>query len=263
MHLTVGMTSLPSRVALLRPTIESLLSGDMRPDRIILALPEESIREGCGYTIPDWLSDLRVEVVRTAVDYGPGTKLLGTLPHISDAGYLVLADDDVCYRPDFLKILTEAQRQDHTASFSFFVYNSFGLPVGQGCDGFSFWTPNLTGIAQFADAHVLSTPLRLHDDLWISYFLASRGIAIKSLQDKLDGGLVYEQVHEINALRYLEGEDGRERLNREGLKSLLASAHLPLGQKLRIRASLLLDAARRLLVGAKWRAATFNGRRTG
>lgn len=254
MQLTVGMTSLPSRVGLLRPTIESLLAGELRPDRIILALPKVSLRERCGYAIPDWLDELGVEVVRPPADYGPGTKLLGTLPHISDAGYLVLADDDVCYRPDFLKLLMEAQRQDHSASFSYYVYRSFGLAVGQGCDGFSFWTPNLTGIDQFAETHVLHTPLRLHDDLWISYFLASRGIRINSLQDKLDGSLVYEQVHEVNALRYLDGEDGRERLSREGLQSLLASAYLPLGRKLRIRASLLLDGARRLLGSARARA---------
>jgi hypothetical protein len=249
------MTSLPSRVSLLRPTIESLRSGDLQPDRIILALPERSTREQCGYAVPPWLDELEVEVVRPAVDYGPGTKLLGVLPSLTEACYLVLADDDVRYSPTFLKGLIEAQRDDHSASFSYYVYRSFGLSIGQGCDGFSFWTPNLAGIEQFADEHALNTPLRLHDDLWISYFLASRGIRIGSLQHSLNGNLVYEQLHELNALRYLEGDDDRATLSRKGLRALLSSAPLPAGRQSRVRACLLLDDAKRLLKAMKARAA--------
>lgn len=235
----VGITSLPSRIGLIRPTIESLLAGVRKPDRIVVALPLRSQREQCGYDVPSWLADLGVRVTRPATDAGPGTKLLGTLPDVPEDTILILADDDVRYRNDFVEKLAHAQGLDHGASFSFYAYSLHGLPVGQGCDGFSFWTPNLAGVHEFAQRHVLDTPLRLHDDLWISYFLASKGVAVKSLQHLLAGSLVYEQVHDLAALRHLEGDASRENLNNMGLRSLLGAVGLPPALAMRIRLSLM------------------------
>jgi hypothetical protein len=94
---------------------------------------------------------------------GPRKKLLGSLDPLPEKSYLVLADDDA------------AQSADHAASFSYYVYRTAGLWVGQGCEGFSFWKPNLAGITDFARVHIAGTPYRLHDDLWISYFFATKG----------------------------------------------------------------------------------------
>lgn len=235
----VGITSLPSRIGLIRPTIESLLAGVRKPDRIVVALPLRSQREQCGYNVPSWLADLGVRVTRPETDAGPGTKLLGTLPDVPKDSILILADDDVRYRKDFVEKLAQAQGREHGVSFSFYAYSLHGLPVGQGCDGFSFWTPNLAGVHEFARRHVLDTPLRLHDDLWISYFLASKGVAVKSLQHLLGGSLVYEQVHDLAALRHLEGDASRENLNDMGLRSLLGDVKLPPVLTMRIRLSLM------------------------
>lgn len=149
----VGITSLPSRIGLIRPTIESLLMGARKPDRIIVALPLRSQREQCGYDVPSWLADLGVLVTRPDTDAGPGTKLLGTLPVVPADSILILADDDVRYRNDFVEKLACAQGSQYGASFSFYTYSLHGLPVGQGCDGFSFWTPNLAGIQEFAERY--------------------------------------------------------------------------------------------------------------
>lgn len=235
----VGITSLPSRIGLIRPTIESLLIGARKPDRIIVALPLRSQREQRGYDVPSWLADLGVLVTRPNTDAGPGTKLLGTLPEVPTDSILILADDDVRYRHDFVEKLARAQGSDHRASYSFYAYFLHGLSVGQGCDGFSFWTPNLAGVQKFAERHVLGTPLRLHDDLWISYFLATKGIAVKSLEHLLRGSLIYEQVHDLAALRHLEGDASRENLNDVGLRSLLGGARLPAALTVRIRLSLM------------------------
>ncbi len=238
-EVVVGITSLPSRIGLIRPTIESLLEGARKPDRIIVALPLRSQREQCGYDVPSWLADLGALVTRPESDAGPGTKLLGTLPEVASDSILILADDDVRYRHDFVEKLAQAQAGDHRASFSFYTYSLHGLPVGQGCDGFSFWTSNLAGIHKFAEKHVLNTPLRLHDDLWISYFLASKGIAVRSLQHLLGDSLIYEQVHDLAALRHLEGDASRENLNERGLRSLLGEVKLPTALMVRVRTSLM------------------------
>jgi hypothetical protein len=168
---------------------------------------------------------------------GPGTKLLGVLDAIQQPCYLVLADDDIRYKRHFLQGIADAQQQDHFASFSYWTYRTGGLTVGQGCDGFSFWYPNIADVMPFAEKHVKGTNLIFHDDLWISFWLATKGISIKNLQHLLkDGGTIYETEHEIHSLRYLTGPLSREELNRDGIKRLLQEVDMPEHRKLIMQA---------------------------
>lgn len=257
--LLVGITSLPSRIELIRPTLESLLAGNTRPDRILLALPDQSRREQSGYEIPTFLGEEPfrsiVQIMRPTKDWGPGTKLLGSLPAIHEPSVLVIADDDVRYRHDFLANLYHAQIDDHSASFSHYVYRTHGLDVGQGCDGFSFWTSNLKGVEAFAERYVWDTRLMLHDDLWLSFFLAGRNIPVRSLANKLGQGLIYEEVYEINALRTLTGQDSREALTRKSMRRLILNAPMPPRRRLRIAAATALQELRHLVRGfrERWR----------
>ena len=217
----MGITTLPSRIRYMRPCLESLLGGNLAPDRIFISLPEVSIRENTAYVIPDFFHDPaisgKVEIVRAAQDYGSGTKLLGMLGKITAPSYVVLADDDVTYKRFFLRRLIEHQRLDHQSSVSFYTYAMAGLPVGQGVDGFSFWSPNQDGIFDFYQSHISGTDLMFHDDLWISFYLMSRGIHIKSLRSLLDeagAGEVRDTIlHAVNALSSETGRLSRERLN--------------------------------------------------
>ena len=52
----VGLTTLPSRIGKLRPTVESLLGQTLRPDRVLVCVPRRSIREDREYVIPGWLA---------------------------------------------------------------------------------------------------------------------------------------------------------------------------------------------------------------
>ena len=216
----VGITTIPSRISFMRPCLESLLGGLLVPDRIFVSVPEFSIRENTAYAIPDFFHDQRfsekVEVIRVARDCGPGTKLLGMLGKIDQPSYIVLVDDDLTYKPFLLRRLIESQRRDHHSSFSFFNYSLLGLQVGQGHDGFSFWSPNLAGIFDFYTAYVANTDLMFHDDLWISFYLMSRGVRVQSLQQQLEGtgqSKVYDDIHTINALADETGRLSRPRLN--------------------------------------------------
>jgi hypothetical protein len=241
----VSITSLPSRLARIRPCLESLLGGSRVPDKILLALSPFSAREHAPYVLPDFLKDddfcrQIVEVVSTDRDWGPGTKLLGVLDVIPQPCYLVLADDDVRYKPDFLRGLVDAQARDHSSSFSYFTHRVPGLSYGQGVDGFGIWSPNVSGIRSFAEAHVAGTNLFFHDDLWISFFLtAKKRVAIKSLAHLTDGGTIYESLHHINALHLLEGPLSRGRLDRDGVKRLLREVDMPASTRLRMQADAL------------------------
>ena len=215
------MTTLPSRIGLMRPCLESLLQGSMAPDRIFLSLPPAALRDEGPYVIPDFLREpplsQKVEIIRTPEDYGPGTKLLGLLGKITQPCYVVLADDDVVYKSFFVRRLIEHQRRDHRSSFSFYAYSMAGLRIGQGVDGFSFWSPNLAGVFDFYSRHIAGTGLMFHDDLWISFYLMSRGVAVKSLRYLLDeagAGDVRETIlHGVKALSAETGALSRQKLN--------------------------------------------------
>src|ERR1019366_7835068 len=161
-------------IQFMQPCLESLLNGSVVPEKIFVSLPEVSIRENTGYTIPDFFDDAafskKIEIVRLEHDYGSGTKLLGMLEKIDTPSYIALADDDVTYKRLFLRRLIEHPRLDHAASFSFFTYVMAGLRVGQGVDGFSFWSPNLSGVLDFFKNYISGTDLMFHDDLWISFY---------------------------------------------------------------------------------------------
>lgn len=242
----ISITSLPSRIGRMRPVLESLLRADARPQKILIPLPSVSIREQCSYSIPDFLKDRDfcgdvVQVVAADHDWGPGTKLLGVCDAIPPESYLVLADDDVRYHPSFLKGILAAQRSDHSSSFSYHVYRARGLTVGQGCDGFSFWSPNLAGVKDFAERHVVGSTVFFHDDLWISFFLAAKGIQIKAAAPPRGAPLIYAVEHHVNSLNRLSGDLSRRAINRSSIKRLLREVPMAWQIRARIRLTATLD----------------------
>ena len=225
----VGVTTLPSRIGRLRPTIDSLLAQTLRPDRIFVSVPLRSVREGRGYVLPEWLASppRGVQLVRCEQDYGPATKLLGCLPHITTDACLIVVDDDMVYKPFLVDHLSRAQLAQRDASFSFFVHRIGRIPCGQGADGFAFWTPNLVGIGAFAAVALESPHLFVHDDYWISVFLQSRGVSVLGLQHTLaDGQFVWERTHADDQLSQLAGDLRRSKVTREGTRFLFTRAIL-------------------------------------
>lgn len=246
----VGLTTLPSRIELLRDTLDSLLSQTRRPDKVLLCLPSWSRREQCAYQQPAWLRGYRptVEVVE-CTDHGPGTKLLGCLDHLPADACLVVVDDDMRYRPYMLEMLYEAQTADPASSFSFWTFPCGPFIVGQGADGFSFHASNLTGIRQFAERALQHPRLRLVDDLWISAYLHRQGVAVRSLKHLIPGGgTVYEAAHDVNQLRNLQDDTAREAVMIEGTRYLLESGMMGPAARAQALAKRALRAARDTLL---------------
>jgi len=112
-----SLSTMPRRVDLLRPVLESLLA--QRPAGIVasieLNIPYFNIRTRQNYSIPEWLnansSSLfgeRIRIFRTP-DYGAITKVAPTLlRHASSKGvYIWSVDDDTVYDRDSLSNLLE------------------------------------------------------------------------------------------------------------------------------------------------------------
>lgn len=245
--LVVGVTTLPSRIHGMRPMLDSLLAQTHRPDKVLLGLPRLSRREGLPYDKPDWLSAYApwLQVVPCAQDWGPGTKLLACLDHLPEPCMLVIADDDMRYRPFFLEQLYRYQDYDRHSSFSYCTYRYGPIEVAQGADGFSFYSPNLSGLADFAEQALRSPQVRQVDDLWISAFLQHRRVRVQSLSHLVpEQGNVYESSHLINQLHQVSGDLGRGQAMREGTRFLLEQGLL--GRRAQAEA-LLRKTARRAL----------------
>lgn len=227
--LFVSLTTLPSRIFHIQRTLDSLCNQTQPPDMIFLCLPRWSIREQCEYPRPDWLSEYRakLKICETEEDYGPGTKLLGCLNEISVPSCLVVADDDMAYKSYFLQTIYNNQTANPKASFSFYTYPAGPFEVGQGADGFSFFTPNLVGIKKFAKKALTYPQLRVVDDLWISAFLKRNGIPVRTLKAEIPTGeTVYEITHTMNQLHHLKGDLERERAMAQGIQQLRESGLL-------------------------------------
>ena len=100
----VSISAIPSRIEKLNDTIKSLTEQKKKPDKIFVNIPykyerfSETIKED---KIPKFDSNI-VEITRCE-DFGPGTKLLGSLKKIKKNSLLILADDDHIYKDYMIK----------------------------------------------------------------------------------------------------------------------------------------------------------------
>lgn len=100
--LVVSLTTIPSRLEALQPTLKSLLRQTSRPREIRLCLPAWSVRENRPYVVPAWLAGLRCVTLVTVEDSGPATKFLATLGTVAPDQPVVVLDDDRVYHPRLL-----------------------------------------------------------------------------------------------------------------------------------------------------------------
>lgn len=205
MRIVVTLTTIPARVDKIGPTVRSLVDQSRKPDRVVLNVPELSGKTGKPYPeVPKELTDLGLEVLPCARDYGPITKLIPILFHEQDPDtVLVVVDDDMIYPKDFVRGLEEAC-QDHPDSAvgytgwvvgrGFFspdalrsmsyielsktgTFSSWSVSYLQGTTGMAFrrrfFPQNPEELAAY-DRKGKRAPkgIRTHDDVWIGCLLS-------------------------------------------------------------------------------------------
>ena len=169
----VSLSTIPSRIKNIDKSIESLLNQSKKPDKIFINIPNkykrftEVISEK---EIPKFNSNI-VEITRCD-DFGPGTKLLGSLNKLRKNSLIILADDDNIYENYMIEKFNYYYSIAPQNSYSFYVHPLGNFGIGQGADGFAINTNHLDGINFFYETVVKDyKELFLYDDLWISYFL--------------------------------------------------------------------------------------------
>jgi hypothetical protein len=112
----VSLTSIPSRLPLIEPTLKSLLRQSLAPRRIVLNLPRVSKREGVAYVVPAFLKGIDAVSIRWCEDWGPATKLLPSLTDEAPDTPIIVVDDDRIYPANLVADLMAASaREPHVA----------------------------------------------------------------------------------------------------------------------------------------------------
>lgn len=123
MKIVVSLTTIPSRIARLTKTLESIYNQNYSPDAIYLGIPRYSIKEQCLYPQQELP---RVRTVWLDKDYGPLCKLLGALVAEQDPDTIVLTlDDDMYYPPNLIQELVQKMEKHPTAAIG-----SSGFKIG-------------------------------------------------------------------------------------------------------------------------------------
>lgn len=228
MRVVASLTSIPDRINLCYPTIESLLSQDYPLSAIYLTIAK-TCRRGTEYPKIDDKIMSNVTLVTIKEDHGPVTKIMGALLEESDPDTLIITvDDDVIYPPTMVSnFLYHHQEYPNAAlgssgwiigRFPFYIsgnYNHhkrswFNLKYGTSVDFLCGYAGVLYQRRFFPPRDKLdkkllcyarnSESLWRHDDLLLSGFLSHRGVErILIKQDEVEMihlplGLSHEQI---------------------------------------------------------------------
>lgn len=127
--LVISLTTIPTRMHLIMPTLHNLLDQSANVQEIRLNIPESYRRfPKEDVRLPTFPND--VNVVRVKSDYGPATKILPTLEAYADQDVDILfCDDDQHYDRDWAQRFVNARRTQPQACI---VENGYDLP-GADC----------------------------------------------------------------------------------------------------------------------------------
>ncbi len=112
-NITVSLTTIPSRINCIAPTIKSLIYQKRLPKKIILNVPYISFRNSEEYIIPEWLLTLdSLEINRIDQDYGPATKFIPTVESHQDDELILVVDDDHIYPPKYIQEFEKGEEKN-------------------------------------------------------------------------------------------------------------------------------------------------------
>ncbi len=203
----VTLTTIPTRIKEITKTIESIEKQTLRPKKIFLNIPNNYYRFPKLKILNEDLKILNSELleITRCEDFGPGTKIMGSLSKIRNYDCVIIIDDDHIYNENFCKIFIEEFIKEKK-NYSFYIQKLFDINMAQCADGFLIDTKLLDKIDLFYNKFVKKNKnLFLDDDLWISIYLQRiKNSNIKNLIDifrnKTGENIVYKIHSKIDAL---------------------------------------------------------------
>ena len=225
----ISLTTIPSKFDNLYQTIDSIISQKLFPNKIIINIPTKYSFRLNGSIIPenkindfmDKYSKFGVYINIINNDYGPGTKLLGTLENnmIADFNpqetYVLLIDDDLIYKDYMIENIDSFIKNTGSKIGSFHTYKYKDIKIAQGADCLYINISLLKNFLKYFNLIKDKDYILYHDDFYISYYFHLMSQEINHLipPNKCN---IYETHSEtfIDALCKLDGKYKRNNLNK-------------------------------------------------
>ena len=206
-RIVASLTTIPPRFALCRKTLDSLIP---QVDRIYLSIPETYARFPGPVHLPQFLEESgysKVHVLRTP-DFGPATKYLGAIGHISEDEWVFVCDDDQEYHPDLIarmstSLMEPGAYQNH--------YRNIGRKTSGGAvHGYVGVILHATCLRKLPD-FPLPHAARFVDDQWMSVYCFKEGVKIypSSVETYEDIFRTLQDGHELYAPEALASLNNR------------------------------------------------------
>lgn len=178
-----SLTSIPPRLNDTKKSIDSLLNQSYPIEHIFLNIPYgRHERTKMDYFVPEYLNQpqyANVSVIRCQ-EYGPATKLLGSIPHVTDPNaFIYVIDDDMVYPKNHLTNLVNQIESNTDAVTNPLCHANRDYKKGVcGNYGFIVRRGVLDGIYNFYE----SMPKTCYtvDDMWMGLYLHKRTPNIKT-----------------------------------------------------------------------------------
>ena len=196
----VSMSTIPSRIEKISEIIDNLNKQTLKPEKIYLNIPYKYQR------FPDQtinekdlikLNYKNLEINRCE-DFGPGTKIMGSIEKVRNYDCVILLDDDHLYDENMCHFFLKAFEKEQI-NYSIYLNKIFKIKMGQCSDGFLMNTKLLDNIEKFYEKFVkYNKNMFLDDDLWLAIYLQKeKKSSIKNLieefRKEFNKKLIYEQ----------------------------------------------------------------------
>jgi hypothetical protein len=196
----VSMSTIPSRIKSVYKTLDNIKKQTIQPDQIFLNIPYEYKRFKNEKINDHDLINLKREnlVINRCEDFGPGTKIMGSIENVKKYDCVIIIDDDHLYDENIFSIFIE-EFTKKKINYSFYLNKIFNIKMGQCSDGFLINSDLLIGIETFYKKYVKNnTNMFMDDDLWLAIFLQKEKKSeiknlIKLFQKKKNKDIVYTQ----------------------------------------------------------------------
>ena len=169
----ITFTTIPSRLNSIHKTIDSIKRQTLKPKKIFLNVPYKYYRfpkiEISNQDLLKYEDDL-VEITRCE-DFGPATKIMGSLDKIKKFDCAIIIDDDHIYNNKMCEIFIK-EFEKKNINYSYYIQKLFDIDIAQCADGFLINCKYLDDIKSFYNTYVKKNRnMFLDDDLWISIYL--------------------------------------------------------------------------------------------
>lgn len=194
------MSTIPSRIKSVYKTLDNIKKQNKQPEKIFLNIPYEYKRFKNEKINEQDIIDLKRDnlVISRCEDFGPGTKIMGSIEEVKKYDCVIIIDDDHLYDENIFSIFVEEFKKNKI-NYSFYLNKIFNIKIGQCADGFLINADLLSGISAFYEKYVRSnTNMFMDDDLWLAIFLQKeKKSEIKNLieifREKVKKNIVYTQ----------------------------------------------------------------------